>query len=98
MTDTSTGSQGLRFIQESFPVKDVGEDSVREKNIRHAYFTGADQPYERLQRALRVEIYKSTWAAMYSTTSYPFEKLKSGKIAVKVINHYGDEALKVYEV
>ena len=66
--------------------------------VRHAYFTGADQPYEKLQRALRAEIDESAWAALYSTTSYPFEKPKTGKIAVKVINHYGDEVLKVYEV
>jgi adenine-specific DNA-methyltransferase len=66
--------------------------------VRHAYFTGADQPYEKLQRALRAEIDESAWSALYSTTSYPFEKPKTGKIAVKVINHYGDEVLKVYEV
>jgi adenine-specific DNA-methyltransferase len=66
--------------------------------VRHAYFTGADQPYEKLQRALRAEIDESAWAALYSTTSYPFEKPKTGKIAVKVINHYGDEVLKVYDM
>ncbi len=66
--------------------------------VRHAYFTGADQPYEKLKRALRAEIDESAWAALYSTTSYPFEKPNTGKIAVKVINHYGDEVLKVYEV
>ena len=66
--------------------------------VRHAYFTGADQPYEKLQRALRAEIDEAAWSALYSTTSYPFEKPKTSKIAVKVINHYGDEVLKVYEV
>jgi adenine-specific DNA-methyltransferase len=66
--------------------------------VRHAYFTGADQPYEKLQRALRAEIDESAWAALYSTTSYPFDLPKTGKFAVKVINHYGDEVLKVYEV
>ena len=66
--------------------------------VRHAYFTGADQPYEKLQRALRAEIDESAWAALYSTTSYPFDPPTSGKIAIKVINHYGDEVLKVYEV
>ena len=66
--------------------------------VRHAYFTGADLPYEKLQRALRAEVDETAWAALYSTTSYPFEKPKTGKIAVKVINHYGDEVLKVYEV
>jgi adenine-specific DNA-methyltransferase len=66
--------------------------------VRHAYFTGVDQPYEKLQRTLRNEIDESAWSALYSTTSYPFDPPKSGKIAVKVINHYGDEVLKVYEV
>jgi adenine-specific DNA-methyltransferase len=66
--------------------------------VRHAYFTGADEPYEKLKRALRAEIDESAWSALYSTTSYPFEKPETGKIAIKVINHYGDEVLKVYEV
>ena len=66
--------------------------------VRHAYFTGADEPYEKLKRALRAEIDESAWSALYKTTSYPFEKPKSGKIAVKVINHYGDEVLKVFEI
>ena len=65
---------------------------------RHAYFTGADQPYEKLQRALRAEIDEAAWSALYSTTSYPFDRPAGGKIAVKVINHYGDEVLKVYPV
>ena len=66
--------------------------------VRHAYFTGADQPYDKLKRALRAEVDEAAWSALYATTSYPFEKPKSGKIAVKVINHYGDEVLKVYAV
>jgi len=66
--------------------------------VRHAYFTGADQPYEKLQRALRAEIDEAAWSALYSTISRPFDPPKTGKIAVKVINHYGDEVLKVYEV
>jgi adenine-specific DNA-methyltransferase len=66
--------------------------------VRHAYFTGADQPYEKLKRALRAEVDEAAWSALYATTSYPFEAPKSGKIAVKVINHYGDEVLKVYGV
>jgi len=66
--------------------------------VRHAYFTGADEPYDKLKRALRAEIDEAAWSALYSTTSYPFEKPQTGKIAVKVINHYGDEVLKVYLV
>ena len=65
--------------------------------VRHAYFTGAGDPYERLKRALRAEIDEAAWAALYSTQSYPFDPPKSGKIAVKVINHYGDEVLKVFQ-
>ena len=66
--------------------------------VRHAYFTGADEPYEKLKRALRAEVDESAWSALYSTVSRPFDKPETGKIAVKVINHYGDEVLKVYEV
>ena len=66
--------------------------------VRHAYFTGADQPYEKLKRALRAEIDEAAWLALYATRSRPFEKPSTGKIAVKVINHYGDEVLKVCEM
>jgi len=66
--------------------------------VRHAYFTGAGDPYERLKRALRAEVDEAAWAALYSTKSYPFDPPSTGKIAVKVINHYGDEVLKVCEV
>lgn len=86
---TSTDDIACWFIDTDYN----GESFI----VRHAYFTGADQPYEKLKRALRAEIDESAWSALYSTTSYPFEKPKSGKIAVKVINHYGDEVLKVFE-
>ncbi|HKQ49693.1 MAG TPA: site-specific DNA-methyltransferase [Phycisphaerae bacterium] len=70
--------------------------------VRHAYFTGAakgdDGPYDKLKRALRAEIDEAAWSSLYSTTSRPFAKPQTGKIAVKVINHYGDEVLKVFEV
>lgn len=71
--------------------------------VRHAYFTGADQPYNQLKRALRAEIDQDAWSTLYAITSRPFDLPKGkigkpGKIAVKVINHYGDEVLKVYEV
>jgi adenine-specific DNA-methyltransferase len=66
--------------------------------VRHAYFTGADEPYEKLKRALRTEINEAAWASLNSTTSRPFSKPKSGKIAIKVINHYGDEVLKVFHL
>ena len=66
--------------------------------VRHAYFTGADEPYDKLKRALRAEIDEAAWSSLYSTESRPFDKPETGKIAVKVINHYGDEVLKVFSV
>ena len=66
--------------------------------VRHAYFTGADKPYEKLKKALRAEIDPDAWAAIYSTVSRPFDPPRTGKIAVKVTNHYGDEVLKVYNI
>jgi len=66
--------------------------------VRHAYFTGADEPYDKLQRALNADIDSEAWASLYSTTSRPFPRPGTGKIAVKVINHFGDEVLQVYEV
>jgi adenine-specific DNA-methyltransferase len=49
-------------------------------------------------RPLRAEIDKAAWSALYSTKSHPFDPPKTGKIAVKVFNHYEDEVLKVYQV
>ena len=66
--------------------------------VRHAYFCGADEPYEKLRRLLRAEIDESGWRAINATVSRPFEKPASGKVAVKVINHYGDEVLKVLKI
>ncbi len=65
--------------------------------VRHAYFTGADEPYEKLKRALRADIDEAAWATLYSSVSRPFAPPETGKIAIKVINHYGDEVLKVFE-
>lgn len=66
--------------------------------VRHAYFCGGDEPYEKLKRALRAEVDEAEWSKLYSTVSLPFDAPSTGKIAVKVINHYGDEVLKVYKV
>src|SRR5450759_1178002 len=66
--------------------------------VRHAYFLGADDPYDKLKRALRADIDEAAWASLNSTVSRPFPRPVSGRIAVKVINHYGDEILKVYGV
>src|SRR3990172_9522207 len=56
--------------------------------VRHAYFTGADDPYERLRKALKADISDEAWATIKSTVSRPFPRPTTGKIAVKVINHY----------
>jgi adenine-specific DNA-methyltransferase len=64
--------------------------------VRHAYFTGADKPYEKLQKTLRAEINEPAWRMLYRTESVPFDKPETGKFAVKVINHYGDEVMKVW--
>jgi adenine-specific DNA-methyltransferase len=66
--------------------------------VRHAYFTGADEPYDKLKRSLRADIDESTWSTLYATRSRPFPVPGTGKIAVKVINHYGDEVMQVYDV
>ena len=66
--------------------------------VRHAYFLGANDPYKALKRTLRAEIDEDAWATLNSDTSRPFSKPKSGRIAVKVINHLGDEVMKVFKV
>jgi adenine-specific DNA-methyltransferase len=66
--------------------------------VRHAYFTGANEPYDKLKRALRAEIDEAAWSTLYTTTSRPFDRPQTGKLAIKVINHYGDEVLKVFNV
>jgi adenine-specific DNA-methyltransferase len=66
--------------------------------VRHAYFLGANDPYKALKTTLKAEINEDAWATLNSDTSRPFDKPKSGRIAVKVINHLGDEVMKVFRV
>ncbi|MFN5398526.1 MAG: site-specific DNA-methyltransferase [Pseudanabaena sp.] len=66
--------------------------------VRHAYFLGASDPYKSLKTTLKAEIDEEAWSSLYSDTSRPFAKPKSGRIAVKVINHLGDEVVKVFSV
>ncbi len=63
-----------------------------------AYFTSGPKPYEWLHRALKAEIDPDARATLYSTVSRPFARPITGKIAIKVINHYGDEIVQDYEV
>ena len=64
--------------------------------VRHAYFLGANDPYKALKNTLKAEIDPDAWATLNSDTSRPFDRPQSGRIAVKVINHLGDEVMKVF--
>ncbi|MND26001.1 Modification methylase DpnIIB [compost metagenome] len=66
--------------------------------VRHAYFLGANDPYKSLRTALKADIDEDAWATLYSDTSRPFARPATGRIAVKVINHFGDEVMKVFGV
>ena len=66
--------------------------------VRHAYFLGAGDPYKSLKTTLKAEIDENAWATLHSATSRPFPRPESGRIAVKVINHLGDEVMKVFRV
>ncbi len=66
--------------------------------VRHAYFLGANDPYKSLKTTLKAEINADAWATLNSDTSRPFDKPTSGRIAVKVINHLGDEVMKIFRV
>ncbi|HEJ4140446.1 TPA: site-specific DNA-methyltransferase, partial [Pseudomonas aeruginosa] len=66
--------------------------------VRHAYFLGANDPYKALKATLKSEIDADAWATLNSDTSRPFRKPRTGRFAVKVINHLGDEVMKVFKV
>ena len=74
---------------------DYNEESLF---VRHAYFLGANDPYKALKTTLKAEIDEEAWSSLYSDISRPFPKPKTGRIAVKVINHLGDEVMKVFAV
>lgn len=66
--------------------------------VRHCYFTGGQDSYARLKHALKADIDEDAWQSLYRTRSRPFPRPDTGKIAVKVINDYGDEVMKVFTV
>ena len=66
--------------------------------VRHAYFLGANDPYKALKTTLKAEIDVEAWTTLHSDISRPFPKPRSGRIAVKVINHLGDEVMKVFRI
>ena len=94
----STGevrSNGPDEIACWFTDTDYNEESFF---VRHAYFLGASDPYKSLKTTLKAEINEEAWESLHSDTSRPFDKPDSGRIAVKVINHLGDEVMKVFRV
>jgi adenine-specific DNA-methyltransferase len=88
-------SDGADGIACWFVDTDYNEESFF---VRHAYFLGANEPYKALKTTLKAEINEEAWATLHSDTSRPFDKPVSGRIAVKVINHLGDEVMKVFRV
>lgn len=66
--------------------------------VRHAYFLGANDPYKALKTTLKAEIDREAWESLHSDISRPFDRPQTGRIAVKVINHLGDEVMKVFSV
>ena len=88
-------SDGAEGIACWFIDTDYNEESFF---VRHAYFLGANDPYKSLKTTLKAEINEEAWETLHSDTSRPFDKPKSGRIAVKVINHLGDEVMKVFRV
>ena len=96
--DPKTGdvrASGKDDIAAWFIDTDYNEESFF---VRHAYFMGANDPYKSLKTALKAEIDKDAWATLYRDTSRPFPRPETGRFAVKVINHFGDEVMKVFAV
>ena len=96
--DPQTGdirSGDTKSIAAWFIDTDYNEESFY---VRHAYFLGANDPYKSLKTALRAEIDEEAWATLYRDVSRPFPRPETGRIAVKVINHFGDEVMKVFSV
>jgi adenine-specific DNA-methyltransferase len=88
-------SDGHEGIACWFVDTDYNEESFF---VRHAYFLGANDPYKSLKYTLKAEINEEAWQTLNSDISRPFDKPKSGRVAVKVINHLGDEVMKVFKV
>ena len=88
-------SDGADGIACWFVDTDYNEESFF---VRHAYFLGANDPYKALKSTLKAEINEDAWLTLNSDISRPFYKPKSGRVAVKVINHLGDEVMKVFSI
>lgn len=88
-------SDGADGIASWFIDTDYNEESF---SVRHAYFMGATDPYSALKTTLKAKIDKEAWDTLNSDPSRPFETPESGRVAMKVINHLGDEVMKVSKV
>lgn len=86
---------GTEDIAAWFIDTDYNEESFF---VRHAYFLGAQDPYKSLKTALKAEIDEEAWSTLNSDVSRPFSRPDTGRIAVKVINHFGDEVMQVFDV
>ena len=96
--DPKTGKvhpSGKEDIAAWFIDTDYNEESFF---VRHAYFMGANDPYKSLRTSLKAEIDEEAWATLYRDTSRPFVRPATGRFAVKVINHFGDEVMNVFAV
>jgi len=96
--DPKTGevrASGKDDIAAWFIDTDYNEESFF---VRHAYFMGANDPYKSLKTALKADIDEDAWATLYRDKSRPFPRPETGRFAVKVINHFGDEVMKVFAV
>ena len=96
--DPKTGevrASGKDDIAAWFIDTDYNEESFF---VRHAYFMGANDPYKSLKTSLKAEIDQEAWETLYRDTSRPFPRPSTGRFAVKVINHFGDEVMKVFAV
>jgi adenine-specific DNA-methyltransferase len=96
--DPNTGdirSNDTKGIAAWFIDTDYNEESFF---VRHAYFLGDNDPYKSLKTALQADIDEEAWATLYSDISRPFKRPAGRRIAVKVINHFGDEVMKIFGV
>ncbi|WP_299653891.1 hypothetical protein [uncultured Jannaschia sp.] len=92
---TEVRASGKDEIAAWFIDTDYDEEAF---HVRHAYFTGANDPYKSLKTTLRDEIDRDAWETLNRLTSRPFAPPETGRFAVKVINHLGDEVMKVFTV
>jgi hypothetical protein len=103
-TPRTSRSRPCRSTCSSSTTEDIAcwsSDTDRDEDsffVCRAYSTGADEPYATLPRALRAEVDEDAWVGLYRTRPRPFPVPSPGRIAVRVVNHYGDEVLQVYEV